>query len=106
MPIQKGFKVLASDIQSTIDSLNKAQKKVCRQQHGFHNGLEEHKWENLPIYGDLITYEMIAEISEVARTYLKSFGYSCNSNFLAKASNSSTSDSCNVEINTTKNYSG
>ena len=102
MPIQKGFKVLASDIQSTIDSLNKAQKKVCRQQHS----LEEHKWENLPIYGDLITYEMIAEISEVARTYLKSFGHSCNSNFLAKASNSSTSDSCNVEINTTKNYSG
>lgn len=97
MAITQGYKILASDINNTLDSLNRAYKVVTKTNH---------IWKNKPIYGDLIEAELIGEIKEVAEKCLRdTTGNSCNSNYRSKASNTTT-DTCNVEINQVKNYSG
>lgn len=97
MAITQGYKVLASDVNNTLDSLIKAYKVVQNKNY---------TWQNKPIYGDLIDAGLITEIKQIANACLKDTeGNSCNSNYRSKASNSTT-DTCNVEINTVKNYSG
>lgn len=97
MAITQGYKVLASDVNNTLDSLIKAYKVVKDKNY---------TWQNKPIYGNLIDADLITEIKEIANACLTDInGISCNSNYRSKASNSTT-DPCNVEINEVNNYSG
>lgn len=96
MAIERGYKVLANDVANTLDSLNSAYKKVNSRSY---------TWANKPVYGDLIMADLISEIKNVANACLKAQGTSCKANYTSVASNTTT-DTCNVEINEVKNYSG
>lgn len=97
MAIERGYKVMANDITNTLDAIDKAYKKV-KGKHRYYT------WEHKPIYGNLITAELIKEIYNVGIDCLGNvYGSGCSSNYDSKGSNYTAAE-CNVEINQVKNY--